>query len=248
MRQISVAEAADRLGVGVARVHQRIADGSLPAERIGSQWVIGEAALVPVAESRPGRPLSRRSAWAVVALSEDNRGILESLAAAERARARARLHRLLASFSSPAAGSSEAQVQECAELLRALLRNRAERRLYRASPRDLPDLREDGRVRLSGLSHSRSGIASGDLVEGYLDADDVDALADDHLLSPVAAGQQANVVLHVVSGNSLGVMGGIAPLLLAADLAEHRGPREEFRAAEILREIVDRQSFRGVSA
>ena len=54
---ISVAEAARRLGVGVPRIHQRIADGSLRAERIGSQWVIDEALLPSVLEpSRAGRP------------------------------------------------------------------------------------------------------------------------------------------------------------------------------------------------
>ena len=197
MGEISVAEAAKRLGVGVPRIHQRIADGSLRAARVGSQWVVDEASLPAASESHlPGRPLSHRSAWALVALSQDDQGALDALAPAERSRARDRLRHLLAQ-SPGAAGPTEADVRAVASLLRSWFRNRAERRLYRASPRDLPDLRDDHRLALSGLSDSRSGIASGDLVEGYIDADDVEAVVTDYLLSPVAA--EANVVLHVAA-------------------------------------------------
>jgi len=232
---ISVAEAARRLGVGVPRIHQRITDGSLRAVRVGSQWVIDEASLAPVAESRaPGRPLSHRSAWALLALSQSDHRALDALAPAERSRARDRLHRLLMQ-SPPGVRPSEVEVQAAATLLRSWFRNRAERRLYRASPRDLPDLRDDDRLALSGLSHPRSGIAAGDLVEGYLAAEYVDSVVADHLLSAPAADRDANVVLHIVAA----APGPTAPLLLAADLAEHRRPREEARAAELLREIAD---------
>lgn len=50
MAKVSVAEAAKRLGVGVPRIHQRIVDGSLRAERIGSQWAIDELSLLRVSE------------------------------------------------------------------------------------------------------------------------------------------------------------------------------------------------------
>ena len=238
MGQVSVSEAAKRLGVGVSRVRQRIADGSLPAVRIGSQWVLDEAALSAVADaSGPGRPLSRRSAWALVTTSRPDKSFLRSLAPAERARARERLGRLLASSAS--AEMSEADVYDVAALLRSWLRNRAERHLYRASPRDLPDMREDDRVSLSGLSHPGSGISSGDIVEGYVSVDDIGLLMDDYLLSPVFPGNEANVVLHVVSAVSSNVIGDIAPLLVAADLAEHRGPREASRAVDILRTVAE---------
>lgn len=237
MGQISVAEAASRLGVGVSRIHQRIAAGSLHAVRVGSQWVVDEASLSALSESRmPGRPLSQRSAWALVALSQGNQHALEALAPAERSRARDRLGQLLAQ-SLPEVVLSEEQVHAAALLMRSWLRNRAERRRYRASPRDLPELRNDDRVVLSGLSHPDSGLASGDLVEGYFAVDDIDAVVDDYLLSPVAADRDANVVLHVVSAGRRGMIELIGPLLLAADLAEHRRPREEARAAELLREI-----------
>jgi excisionase family DNA binding protein len=235
--QISVAEAAKRLGVGVPRIHQRIADGSLPAVRVGSQWVIDEASLPSVSDSRmPGRPLSRRSAWALLAVSEANQRALRGLASAERSRARNRLRHLLAQASTEGA-LTEAQVDATASLLRSALRSRAERRLYRGSPRDLPHLREDHRIVLSGVSHPRSSIASGDLVEAYVATHDVDAVVNDYLLSPVAAGKDANVVLHVTFADILETA-DIGALLLAADLAEHRRPREEVRAAELLRQIA----------
>jgi excisionase family DNA binding protein len=68
MALVSVAESAHRLGVSASRVHQRIQDGSLPAIRVGRQWAIDEALLHQVS-SRPGQPLSRRAAWAVLALA-----------------------------------------------------------------------------------------------------------------------------------------------------------------------------------
>ena len=94
MSRISVSEAARRLGVNVSRIHQRIADGSLRAERIGSQWVVDERSLLEVAERRgAGRPLSVRSAWAVIAVSEGDHEAVRRLAPAERSRARQRLQR-----------------------------------------------------------------------------------------------------------------------------------------------------------
>lgn len=228
--------AAKRLGVGVPRIHQRIADGSLRAERIGSQWVVEERSLAPVSESsKPGRRLSERSAWALLAVSQGNEHDLSSLAPAERSRAKERLRRLLAQ-STFDDGLSESQVRDVAIQLRAWLRSRAGRRLFRASPRDLPELRDDSRLALSGLSHGRSGIASGDFVEAYVHVADVEALAEDYLLS--ADARDANVVLHVLSPQSPEAIDYAAPLLLAADLVEHRGPREEARGVELVRDIA----------
>jgi excisionase family DNA binding protein len=88
MASVSVAEAAQQFGVGAARIHQRIADGSLRAERIGSQWVVDEVSLLRIAERRkPGRPLSARSVWAVVALAEHDEETFAELAPVERTRA-----------------------------------------------------------------------------------------------------------------------------------------------------------------
>lgn len=67
-------------------------------------------------------------------------------------------------------------MQETAALLRSWFRNHADRVGYRAAPRDLPALRDDARLTPSGLSHPQSGLASGDLAEGYVNATDVNAI------------------------------------------------------------------------
>ncbi len=235
--RIGVAEAARRLGVSPSRVHRRIADGSLPAERIGAQWVIDETSLPLVAERRTaGRPLSERSAWALIAASRGDDAALAGLTAVERRRAEKRLAEILGVVLVVGAPTEEA-TQEVARLLRSLLRNRASRQLWRASVRDLPDLREDCRLTLSGLSDSSSGIAAGDLVEGYVFRNQLEAVVRDYLLIEESVEPRGNVILHV--GPIVPAPGEeIGPLLLAADLAEHRRPREEARASELLRELA----------
>ena len=61
MGAVSVAQAAERLGVSVPRIHQRIADGSLSAERIGFQWVVDERP--GSANGSQGRRLVRSPHW-----------------------------------------------------------------------------------------------------------------------------------------------------------------------------------------
>lgn len=230
MGSVSVAQAAERLGVSVPRIHQRIADGSLSAERIGSQWVVDERSLLWVQErSKAGRPLSARSAWAVIAASEGDRDRLRSYGPAAAARARMQLARLLDLASEPA--SDEEAVRRLVVSLRSLFRNRAERRLMRAMPADVLDLRADQRW-AALVDPGASGIAAGE-VEGYLAESDVDRLVKDYLL--VDADREANVVLHVVPDGQHPFPD--SRLRLAADLAEHRGPREEARAAELLHEL-----------
>lgn len=53
---LSVTETADELGVIRQRVFQLIKSGRLPAEKIGSQYVIKESDLKLVADRKTGRP------------------------------------------------------------------------------------------------------------------------------------------------------------------------------------------------
>ncbi len=54
---LSVAEAAERLGLHRTRINQLIRDGALPASRIGRSYVIREVDLELVKErGSPGRP------------------------------------------------------------------------------------------------------------------------------------------------------------------------------------------------
>ena len=231
MGAFSVAQAAERLGVSVPRIHQRIADGSLVAERIGSQWVVDERSLLHVQErSKAGRPYSARSAWAVIAASEDDSDRVGGSGPAVSARVRMQLKRLLEPAAEPAA--DEEVVRQLVVSLRSVFRNRAQRRLLRAAPADLADLRADERWAMI-VDLGSSGIASPD-VEGYLAESLVKGVLKDYLV--VESDRDANVVLHVVSDGQYPYPD--SRLRLAADLAEHRGPREEARAAELLHELA----------
>ena len=231
--RVSVVEAAESLGVHPQRIHQRIRDGSLPAMRIGSQWSIEEADLELVRHRKAaGRPLSARSAWALVVVASGDEEALARLVPSERSRARSRLRALMTLESAD-------DLDEASAVLAVALGNRASRALFIASARDLPDLRDDERLQLSGVSVSGSNISAGELVEGYVRARDIDGLAGDYLLSP-ADRHRANVVLHVVDIEvEDAVLNGVAESLLvrAADLSEHVGVREKNEAVRAIAEL-----------
>lgn len=56
MKLLTTKETAERLGVSVARVHQLISEGRLPAEKMGRDYFIKEDDLKLVEDRKPGRP------------------------------------------------------------------------------------------------------------------------------------------------------------------------------------------------
>lgn len=56
IKLLSVAEAAEKLGVTRARVNQFISEGRLPAQRIGRAFVIREEYLSLIENRKTGRP------------------------------------------------------------------------------------------------------------------------------------------------------------------------------------------------
>jgi excisionase family DNA binding protein len=70
MGAVSVAQAAERLGVSVPRIHQRIADGSLSAERIGSQWAVDERSLLRIQERSNGKENYNRIFFILTAVKQ----------------------------------------------------------------------------------------------------------------------------------------------------------------------------------
>ena len=229
---ISAPEAAVQLGVSRTRIQQRIQDGSLPARKVGRQWVIDQADLREIAHhTDPGRPLSRASAGALIAVAAD---VADHLSPWAKSRARARLARLLEE------APHERDLDDFAVLMLRTLGHRAARELYRASPLDLAGLRDDARMHLSGLSSPKAEMSALDVVEGYSRAGDRDALVRDHLLVPASA-DRANVVLHVVDEAVDPERYKDIDLVIAADLAEHPGPRERARAQELLAERAQRR-------
>lgn len=228
MSLIAVPEAAERLGVTRARVQQRIKGGSLPAQKIGRDWVINEADLRMVVRQRSGRPLSPASTRDLMAVAA---GQSDQLSPWAKSRARARLADLCRE------APRQHDLDDFAALMGHMLGARARRALYRASPLDLPALRDDSRLHLSGASAPAANMSAADLVEAYVDAGDLEDLERDHLLSP-AKHDRANVVLHVIVGGSGQELHLASDLVIAADLAEHPGPRERGRAQELLIELA----------
>ena len=119
--------------------------------------------------------------------------------------------------------------------LLAWLGYRASRRLFVAAQSDSNALRDDPRLFLSGLSDPRAGMGDLRVLEGYVKTADVDAIAADYWLERPGVDERPNVVLHVSPVRPP----EIGPMLLAADLSEHAGPREAARAHELLDEAID---------
>ncbi|WP_141014740.1 helix-turn-helix domain-containing protein [Nocardioides sambongensis] len=245
---ISVSEAADLLGVNRQRIHQRILEGSLPARRVGTQWTLPLSSVRRLQHhGAPGRPLSPKSAWDMILVAA---GVDEARALPPSARSRAR-SRLASLLNAPS--DTNGDLDAGAARLRHALHNRAERVLFAASPRDLADLADDDRVLLSGVSNPAANISAADVVEGYVVAEDVEALIDDYLLSSVpspASGGGANVIFHVVRPGPHRPEPALlerlvsSALPLAADLAEHDGVREKNEALHRVSELGDRVRFR----
>lgn len=215
--EISVGEAADRLGVSARRVRDRIASGDLRARRVGRAWVLEESQLAR--SERLGRPMSARVAWAFLDLLAGGKG--EGVSQPEQSRLRGKRAQL---FASPVP----------AALLRSWLSSRAGVQRFSAAPADLPALRDDERVVLSGLSDPRSGIAAANVVEGYVAAHHVDDLVKDYLLSNRG---EPNVIFHVPDGGRPVPRPVPLPVVLA-DLADHDGPRESAAVERLLQELA----------
>lgn len=62
MKPLTVADAAERLGVTVRRVQQLISEGRLPATEFGKSYMINEDDLKLVADRKPGRPSQKEVA------------------------------------------------------------------------------------------------------------------------------------------------------------------------------------------
>lgn len=211
--QLSVAQFAERKGISARRVQAMIADGRLPAAKVGGRYVIEGAELSH--EPRLARSMSAPMAWAFLRLWAGD--VDSNLSATERARLIARMQRL-----------RESDVP--ARLLRSWLGLRAKRELFWVDPRDVGDLRTDPSVQPSGVSDPRSHLSAGAEVEGYVRSIDLAGLRSDYLLVRDPA---PNVVLHVVEHEIATVHASIG--VLAADLADYLGPREDARVADIVR-------------
>lgn len=211
---VPVSEAARRLGVSRHRVHQRIADGSLRAEKVGSIWLVDAADLRP---PRRSRPMSRRMARA---LAEVYEGGAPEVSGVEMARLRIKVEVLRS-------GPEE----ELPARVSAWLADRAARVELALHPEDVAQLRPDRRLALSGISDPRAGLSSQAEVEAYVGRDDLGGLADDYFLDLAQRPDAPNVVLHVIEKP----LAEPPRLFSAADLFDRRGAREVRAGLEIVR-------------
>jgi len=60
MAMLTVAQAADRLGLSAARVHQLIKDGVIKARKFGWQWAIDETDLGNATWNQKSGPKGKR--------------------------------------------------------------------------------------------------------------------------------------------------------------------------------------------
>jgi excisionase family DNA binding protein len=233
---MSVPQAAALLGVNRQRIHQRIQAGSLPAQKVGGRYILGADDVHRLrGSSMPGRPMSAKSAWDMIVVA-DGEGAAQ-LNPVSRSRARGKLDDLLAALQDVEPDVASARLQH-------VLGNRAERCAFEAPRGDLSDLRCDARIQLSGVCVPESNLSAGEFVEGYVASHDAESLIRDFLLVPVARAQ-ANVILHVVppdQAQRIPARAGLswAQLAIAADLAEHDGPRERFQALALARLALGR--------
>jgi len=214
---ISVAEAAKRLDVVPQRVRAMIADGRLPAHRVGHQYVLDAAAVDRFSREQRmrSRPLNSANAWALLAVLA---GLPEERALSDRPmRSRKRVRSLL---------------NEGAEaVVTALLRSqpRAALHPWRVLPSDADGLLEEPRLIKTGLSANAKGIdvryqPRRDGVDAYVSRSDLRSL--ERQLRPIENSADTNLLLRVPEGADWILGEPIAPLsVIGADLLAHGDAR-----------------------
>lgn len=218
---VGVSEAAERLGVSRQRVLQMITEERLPAQRVGQSWSIKEADIarrrVPV-----GRPLSMAMARGFLDLAA---GVRPHLSTRDISRLRANMVRLVREVKSDG---------DPAGLLQSWLPRRAIRHEMSVAEADLPDVLADDRLVISGVSDKRVGMSSPGMGEGYLEELAARKFFDDHFVVEADDRARANLIVHVAT-----VVPSISPVVLAADLSDYRGGREDRQARVVLGNWVE---------
>lgn len=218
---LTVAQAAQLLGVSANQVRQLIATGELEAVKAGPAWMIPHRAV----ESRrdigwgAGRRLAPANAWALLLLADG-----DEVPWLDR-RTRWRLRHYL-------------ETHRLADV-RSRLLDRGRPRAYRAHPSLLDGLRDDPALMLTaatGATARRLGLVGGaGSVDAYVGADDLDRVVDRHHLRESHG--DPNVTLRVVP--SIGIAwppAHVAPVsVIALDLLESSEPRARQVGAELLR-------------
>lgn len=218
--QVSVSEAARLLGMHPGRVRRAAQAGRFPAQKIGNSWVISRSDLPRVEAARRGRPLSARSAWALVrALSGLD---VEGLSRSERQRLRGR-------------------IKEIDRLGGSAWRARVVDHWYYGHPGILQQLAADSRLRVSRPERIRSGDRLVSLGPNplYVPAEAHDDVVRQFALR-AASPSDANVHIRVpVQADWLFSQPELPDAAIALDLLEARDPRSQDVARRALRRLAD---------
>ena len=222
MVDLSVAEAAQVLGVSARRVRALVESGHLPGRQVGGRWLLPSGAVDRRQEVRRegGRPLSPASAWNMLAVLSGAEDSLADLPAPARSRARSRARDLR-------------RLDQIAGKWPSSLASRAHNGRFYGHPSVLEDLLADPRIVRSGISAAvdyDAGIVVAASAEGYVRSGDLDDVRSDYALNPDVGQAQANVLLHIVHDEQAAdwFFGRqVAPMaVVAADLAERDAPRD----------------------
>lgn len=219
MREVSVRDAAEHMGLSEQRVRALLKAGRIPGRKIGWSWVLDPEAGSAV--QRPeGRPMSAKSGWGMLALlAGDDPVWLEP-------HARSRLRRWIRDR----------------DIVQLLLQGESRSQIIRRHvlPADLPKLRSSSRLVLSGLSAPHVGldiVPVGNILDAYGDERVVRDI--ERQFRPSSGSADDNLILRVPSHPWV-LDHEIAPIpVVAADLLADQDPRVSRAARELLRSLVD---------
>lgn len=226
-RDLSVAEAAERLGVSPQRVRAMIRDGGLDAAKMGHSWFISADSVANRQRGgvRPGRLLTPRNAWAMLFLNSGE----------------SHLEREASKWLSPWMRwylTNRAKREDWSTLA-PRLRRRASTHRLRAHPSDLPRLAAEEDVVRTGVSAAQDhslDVAAPGILEAYVPARRLPRLRKKYLLEPSVS---PNVILHVVEDHwPFARDCAVAPALVAAlDLLDSDDQRSRRAAKRFLAKL-----------
>jgi excisionase family DNA binding protein len=225
---VTVQEAAAVLGVSPRRVRSLIAQGEIPARRSGSRVLLVDIDAARRARRGPrreGRPLSERSAWALLRLAEGQTPVGRS--ASEMARDLRRLETL--EDIDPGALSSRAKVHR-----------------FGAHPGVLTRLEADGQLVRGGASaagHHHADLIALKQVEAYVKAEHLPEIESRYALWEVNV--RENVLLRIASAWPFEPGLRVAPgSVVAADLIDAGDERSVRAGRDLMRRVLSELTAR----
>jgi excisionase family DNA binding protein len=227
---VSVAEAAARLGIDRSRVQTMLRDGVLPGRRLGREWLVDGAAVAQLAESphRGGRPMAPARAWGLLGLLDG--GTAPWLSPVARSQVRQQLRAL--------AGGD-------ARRWRDALRRRSNRIRVRVHPAALSRIGTESELPVLWAGPGRAAAAGADLLvldavaEIYVKEGDWPQFAKTWHARPAAADANLLVRLPVAAWPFDG-RSEVGSAVLAADLLESPESRAVAAGFELLNTLTSR--------